>query len=58
VREVRLTTLQLYTAAIARKRELEAALDEATAECRRLARQINQERTAAAEAAMKGRKNG
>ena len=55
---MRLTTLQLYTAAIARKRELEAALDEATAECRRLARQINHERTAAAEAATKGRKNG
>jgi hypothetical protein len=52
------TTLQLYAAAIARKRELEAALDAATAECRRLARQINHERTTAAEAAMKGRKNG
>jgi hypothetical protein len=51
-----LTTLQLYAAAIARKRELEAALDEATAECRRLAQRLNQERTTAAEAATKARK--
>jgi hypothetical protein len=50
------TTLQLYAAAIARKRELEAALDEATTECRRLAQRLNNERIAAAEAAMKRRK--
>jgi len=57
VTPVTATTAQLYADAFARKQALEAELDAVTAECRRLARQLKQERTAAAEAAAKGRKS-